>query len=455
MKKFVCSAVVILCLIATHTANAQHERNHLAANPTAPATNSFASDVPIFNELSFYVCAHQDDWQLLMGKNAQDDISNFHERTDSNDPTPTSGGKVVFIYTTAGDAPGLGISPYIRPADPYPYANRNVPYYRIREVGAINSINLAANRAGGSWAFEPYPLEGFVTINGHNIYRYSYRNTVSYFMRVSSSSFDDMAGSEIKRGVTVDNSTTYNNWCDFTQTIGAIYSTERNTTSSPANITPWLNIPDYDTSINIGEHPQHLLTSKAALQAANSLAWCLPTALYIGYHSKNLGYNLSVPDTQNEAGLVAVYCMALIDYRIWAEWISDDQGYQKLTACNWYRVINSCNVSIGNCTLGGNFTPNAKRNESIDSQKSMPQVFPNPVGQVLTIQSEKGYSLLNIRLVDMAGKEILQIDGKRKNDIQINVTGFYAGVHNLIITQITPEGIKLTTTKKVVIEPSH
>jgi hypothetical protein len=52
-------------------------------------TSTFAA-----SSTSFYVVAHEDDWQLFMGLNAALDV-----------PAPDS--KTVFVHTTAGDA-GLG-----------------------------------------------------------------------------------------------------------------------------------------------------------------------------------------------------------------------------------------------------------------------------------------------------------------------------------------------------------
>jgi hypothetical protein len=46
---------------------------------------------PQYNSTSFYIVAHQDDWQYFMGINAAHDLKN-------------PGTKVVFLFITAGDA---------------------------------------------------------------------------------------------------------------------------------------------------------------------------------------------------------------------------------------------------------------------------------------------------------------------------------------------------------------
>src|SRR6185369_14940016 len=51
-----------------------------------------------FPKVSFYVCAHEDDWQLFMGTDAFNDINNYDEKKGE-----ANGTKVVIIYTTAGN----------------------------------------------------------------------------------------------------------------------------------------------------------------------------------------------------------------------------------------------------------------------------------------------------------------------------------------------------------------
>src|SRR5436190_22007358 len=78
----------------------------------------FSSQVFAQQEVSYYLAAHQDDWQLFMGTNAKADASYA---------------KVVFITLTAGDAGdgnnGGGI----------------IPYFQARENGAIKSVQFIAN----------------------------------------------------------------------------------------------------------------------------------------------------------------------------------------------------------------------------------------------------------------------------------------------------------------------
>src|SRR5271170_6344257 len=118
---------------------------------TMTAVSAFAA-----SSTSFYVVAHEDDWQLFMGLNAALDV-----------PSPDS--KIVFVHTTAGDA-GLGTGTGGTP----------VPYYIARENGALSAIRFLANR--GVVGAGPNGAVSTVTINSKSLTRVVYKNTVAYFL---------------------------------------------------------------------------------------------------------------------------------------------------------------------------------------------------------------------------------------------------------------------------------
>ena len=72
------------------------------------------------NNISFYFSANPDDWQLFMGVNALKDIAAA---------STGNGNKVVFIYTTAGEANCSG-------------AGVDKDYYLSRQEGAIRSTQF-------------------------------------------------------------------------------------------------------------------------------------------------------------------------------------------------------------------------------------------------------------------------------------------------------------------------
>src|SRR3954463_16519388 len=124
----------------------------IVAIDTTPA---LAETAPAYDKVSFYFAAHEDDWQLFMNPTAFQDVAR-----------PAT--KTVFIHMTAGDA-GLGTG----------NAGRKHPYYLARENGAATAIHFMAD----SGALPVDKTESRIDFNGHQIYRVSYRNTVSYYLR--------------------------------------------------------------------------------------------------------------------------------------------------------------------------------------------------------------------------------------------------------------------------------
>ena len=175
------------------------------------------------DKVSFYFAAHEDDWQLFMNPSAFQDVVNPKTKT-------------VFVHTTAGDA-GLGTGT----------GGRKQPYFLARENGAESAIRFMAD-AGD------YPHNKAVSrmrVNGHQLYRVSYRNTVAYFLRAadghpSGSGFQDTGNQSLERLATgqiatlaaVDGSTVYQGWKDLVSTLRWLLDFERG--SAPA---VQLNVP--------------------------------------------------------------------------------------------------------------------------------------------------------------------------------------------------------------------
>src|SRR5687768_16068287 len=163
-----------------------------AGNPAVSGRNN--------NPIAFYFGAHPDDWQLFMNPNAWYDVQN-----------PSN--KVVFIYVTAGDA-GAGLG----------NGDRSQPYYLARENVAKLSVRFLADAAKPP----ALPVDSVVSIAGHPIRRWLYRNTVSYFMRLpdgnpqgtgyvatAQQSLKRLHEGAIRTMTAIDNSTTYESWPDL------------------------------------------------------------------------------------------------------------------------------------------------------------------------------------------------------------------------------------------------
>jgi len=273
-----------------------------------------ADDGPTFNKVSFYFAAHQDDWQLFMNPTAFNDVAG--PRT-----------KVVFIHMTAGDA-GSGIGA----------RGRKYPYYLARENGAEAAIRFMADADR-----EPINKNAsYLRFNGHLIYRIGYRNTVSYFLRVPDGDLDGMgyfdtgyqslrrlAQGDIHTMWAVDGSTIYHGWTDLVATVRAIIDFERD--EAPA---VQLNVAETDPRINPGDHSDHLMTAKAALDSVAGLS-CVRRAYYVDYASARLPANLNTEQRDLESAVFAVTAAGVRALDHVANWTWYDRSY---VGKNYFRV---------------------------------------------------------------------------------------------------------------------
>lgn len=257
--------------------------------------------------VSFYFSAHQDDWQLFMNPSA------FRDVIDGNT-------KSVFIHMTAGDA-GLGSK----------NGGRKYPLYLAREHGAESAIRFMAD------SDDRQPAEqtaSSMNCNGHPIHRVSYRNTVAYFLRVpdgnsAGSGYADTGYQSLKRLAdgqigtlaAIDGTTSYHGWSDLLATLRAIIDFERGHARSVQ-----LNIPELDPVINPNDHSDHLMTAKAALDAAAGLT-CARRLHHLGYASANLPENLGPQDRDMKCSVFAVTLAGVLAFDHPAAWRHYDQMF--------------------------------------------------------------------------------------------------------------------------------
>jgi hypothetical protein len=269
------------------------------------AMPALALDVTRPDKVSFYFAAHEDDWQLFMNPSAFQDVA---------------GGaiKTVFVHVTAGDA-GLGTGG----------GGRKHPLYLARENGAEAAIRFMADgdEAPGERQFSQQ------TFNGHPIYRVNYRNTVSYFLRVadgdaSGAGFAATGFQSLKKLAdgksplaAVDGSTVYRNWDDLVATVRGIIAFERGNASSIQ-----LNVAETDERANPKDHSDHLMTAKAALDAARDMS-CARRVYYVDYASSRLRPNLNTQQRDMESSVFAVTLAGVraLDHR--AFWRHYDESF--------------------------------------------------------------------------------------------------------------------------------
>ncbi len=266
------------------------------------------------DKVSFYFAAHEDDWQLFMNPSAFQDVIN-------------GAAKTVFIHVTAGDA-GLGIG----------WGGRKHPFYLARENGAETAIRFMADA-------DDIPAARVVShrpFNGHPIYRVSYRNTVSYFLRVpdgnplgtgySDTGFQSLkrlADGENKMLSAVDGSTVYHGWSDLIATVRAILDYERGRAALVQ-----VNVAELDARINPNDHSDHLMTAKAALEAVKNLA-CVRRVYYVDYASSRLPENLDAQQRDMESSVFAVTLAGVLAFDHGTSWHHYDKSF---VGRNYFRV---------------------------------------------------------------------------------------------------------------------
>jgi hypothetical protein len=265
--------------------------------------------------VSFYFSAHEDDWQLFMNPSA------FRDVLDGNT-------RCVFIHMTAGDA-GLGTG----------NGGRKHPLYLARENGAESAIRFMAD-----CDYRP-PVETVAApmeFNGHPIRRVRYRNTVAYFLRVPDGSpagtgYADtgwqslklLAEGQIDILSAIDGTTSYHGWSDLAATLRAIVDFERGTTPSID-----LHVPEPDAAVNPGDHSDHVMTAKAALDAANGMSGAR-LLYHVGYASGERPENLSGEDRDMKCAIYAVTLAGVLALDHETAWRHYDQAF---VARSYYRV---------------------------------------------------------------------------------------------------------------------
>ena len=373
-----------------------------------------------YDKVCFYICAHQDDWQLFMGTNVFNDIS------ASNEKKPVRNGKkVVIIYTTAGNLNDDDDSKACDCRDPYNPQDHHVPYWRVREHGSKNSLHLASCRIGG-WGATTYPECEHVIINGHSLAKYTYKNTVSYYLRIKAGKYGRWGTNIYSSADAIDSSTSYDNWADFVNTLYYIYKAELDD-NTISNVSAHFNFPDINGSINPGDHRDHLLAGKGACEAVKILSiernTCFPESLYIDYHSQNLPINIGDSDMGNEAALTGVYCLALLDYNAWPEW---GHLYREWDSRNYFRTINSCEWPV---------LLNPQQNDGLDKQ--FVTIYPTPANNLLNLTFNiPDQSKVKIEVTDIKGVLVFEenTDLNKVDNVSINTSRFIAGSYLVIVT---------------------
>ena len=234
-----------------------------------------------YTSVAFYIAAHQDDWQLFMTPNA---YGNLH------DPAT----KVVFIYTTAGDA------------------GKDTTYWAAREKGALRSVQFALDTALSAPGTATCGQRTFL---GHPVCYVEYKKSMSYFLRLpdgrmtgkgslvyGEASLTKLRKNHIPSVTTVDNSTTYQSWEDFCHTLGAIIQAEAEGCGAV-----WLNTSDFMLSSNFADNADHTATGLAVKHTVDLFGGKYPLTLLRDYDIDLLPSNLTTKEVLWKTSLFIAY----------------------------------------------------------------------------------------------------------------------------------------------------
>jgi len=264
--------------------------------------------------VSFYVVAHEDDWQLFMNPNAFGDVNN---------PWNT---KTVFIYVTAGDAGAR---------------KGNNSYYLARESGAKRSVRFLADAQSAGTTSS----ESTVTVNGNSIFKVVYKNTVSYFLRLpdggngngyAANGYQSLLNlyggtpiTTIMGSLTAPtNATTYSSWGELAATLDQIIMLE-----GKGSTQIYANIPDPDVSL-----PDHTDHHHVGLLMQDGLAFlpCVNKVYFVHNPTGLMEFNLSTADIINEAATWGAMTTGLSEA---GQPSTFDDGHKPAVGKNYFRVV--------------------------------------------------------------------------------------------------------------------
>jgi len=366
-----------------------------------------------YTSVAFSIQAHQDDWQLFMGSRVMADMS-------------VANRKVVFITLTAGDQ-SCGSCSY-----------GNMQFFLSRERGAMYSAKFAADLALGT---APTDLPGptTVTINGHNITKYVYKNTVNYFLRLpdgdlngagfpnnNNQSLNKLRTGNIPSISTVGVSpanppipqpqATYTGWSDLTNTVRAIIVAERVTGTQS-----YIHTAHTNTGYNPNDHSDHYNSGYASAAAASSLNY-IGINSFMDYHSSSQSANLSFNDFATAAALFSLQVMSISE----AEYQNDfNSGHVGWLPMDYFQVTKT---PTANAPFTGGRVTNSEEEANADMEKAGNSnglaEIPMIVSVTWPVYIEKDISILvsplekgqiNSSIYDMAGNLVVELNTTAAN----------------------------------------
>lgn len=238
---------------------------------------SAGAQSPRVAPLDAVIVAHQDDWQLFMGDVVARRVQ--------------AGGRVVFIYLTAGDD------------------GRDSVYWAARERGALASARVAVGVAVTDSATDRCSI---VRALDHAIRKCTIANTESYFFRLPDGhrngigfarhSYESLRKLRRKRITSisaVDASASYNSWADVMSTVGVLIG------ESSADRIVTVHTSDPSIVVNPHDHFDHRMAGLLVYDSRKQNRWNV--AYYTGYALAARAANRSGDQARQKTSLFLAY----------------------------------------------------------------------------------------------------------------------------------------------------
>jgi len=246
--------------------------------------------------LSVFVAAHPDDWQLFMNPNAYEAVA------DSNQ-------SVIFLHITAGDAGhAMGYSDYTI----------------AREEGSKRAIRFLVNAAHPDTSVRESGVEEIENINGFPIQTYSYQHTKAYFLRLPDGNFDGngypTTNFESVRKIVSGEKQTINA-IDQTATYSRDSLIETIKTILMGNHSLDIHIAETDSALNPGDHSDHQFSAHLIKEVMKNPEFTMYQQFrYINYYTNNLPMNIFSNEYQVSVGTWGATISGITDYGHYSTW---------------------------------------------------------------------------------------------------------------------------------------
>jgi len=267
---------------------------------------------PHYKKLSFYVVAHQDDWQLFMGEKAYKDIQ---------DPLT----QVIIIFVTSGEA------------------GQDSVYWKNRDRAAFNCLSFIKNKSFK----DSMPDLAIKEVLGHKIKYSNYDNVRYYYMRIpdghgragvgydsyGSQSMKKFKAGEISSMTCTDSSSTYVGWQDLVSTMKRLIEEESKGIKDVE-----VHFPEFDKTINVNSHSDHLATGQIVFEALKDNGSVKKFA-YVDYETQFKPVNLDRQDIMIKASLYMVYDKSVFDGSGYCTICEGKGQYSQWIFRSYYREI--------------------------------------------------------------------------------------------------------------------